>query len=284
MDKDKERDLIATAKSLKLTREEILALDGKYFTQRQKEDFIAALFGPVINEDMKAKLLPAYESLKRWTAFLSSKKLIGSVYKTTHQQLLAQAKLKPPKSRGRAVTNFTDWIYRLYIPHRDYAALRQGARVEREIELTRIPLPANEKWSLIYNGMGDSLAPALSISELEVDGSPMFGKPDLVFREKRSGRILIVEIKATEADIYADGWPNLRAQLWAYSKIDQWKDVNEVILVGEIWGYRGGIRRRATLRWIKGDAVFERENAELFDLYKSDRVVEDRFRIYLPGG
>jgi hypothetical protein len=49
----------------------------------------------------------------------------------------------------------------------------------------------------------------------------MFGKPDLVFREKRSGRILIVEIKATEADIYADGWPNLRAQLWAYSKIDQ---------------------------------------------------------------
>ncbi len=46
------------------------------------------------------------------------------------------------------------------------------------------------------------------------------GRPDLVFKHKKTGEVLIVEIKVTDAEIPDGGWPNLRAQLWAYSLAD----------------------------------------------------------------
>jgi UDP-N-acetylglucosamine 2-epimerase (non-hydrolysing) len=38
----------------------------------------------------------------------------------------------------------------------------------------------------------------------------------------------IVEIKASHKDIPANGWPNLRVQLWCYAHIDQWADAPEI--------------------------------------------------------
>lgn len=76
----------------------------------------------------------------------------------------------------------------------------------------------------------------------------------------------MVEIKISEAPIPDGGWPNLRAQLWAYSKIDKWAQSSDILLVGEIWGSTEGLRLRRAMRWQPLD--LEEENIQLFELYR----------------
>lgn len=181
---------------------------------------------------------------------------------------MSLAKSHPPKHVGHTVTDFTDWIFRLYVPEKDYSNLLRGQQIEREIAVRRIPVPPHSRWKLIFNGMADSDSAALSIPSLTIDGIPLRGKPDLVYREKGTKRMLIVEVKTSEADIPSDGWPNMHAQLWAYSKIDAWSNVDEILLVGEVWGFKYGLRLRQSIRWHKSDQTLER-NAELFARYRS---------------
>jgi hypothetical protein len=170
---------------------------------------------------------------------------------------------------GHAVSDFADWIFRLYVPEKDHGSLLRGQQLEREVAVRRIPAPSHSRWKLVFNGMVDNDSEALPITPLTINGIPLRGKPDLVFREKGTKRVLIVEIKTSEAAIPSNGWPNIRAQLWAYSKIDAWRDADDVLLVGEIWGFANGLRLRQAIHWRKSDQMFEGENSELFALYRS---------------
>jgi hypothetical protein len=106
------------------------------------------------------------------------------------------------------------------------------------------------------------------ISALTVAGEPLWAAPDFVFQEKTSGRIVIVQVKVSDAVIPSDGWPNLRAQLWAYAHVDEWLCAREMLLVGEVWDLTlDGIVFRGTVRWECGDREFHRNNLELFELY-----------------
>lgn len=256
-------------RSIGFSKKDILNLDPELFSAEDKRALIDLLYGDPNEWTWKKELQSLPFQMKRWDRLLGERSPEGTPYRYQPKLIESIATRYPPQRIGHAVTDFTDWLYRLYMPKRDVQQLETGRRVEREIAMRRVPVPRHDRWKLVFNGMGDSSEAALPISELTVGGEALRGKPDLVFREKKTNRILIVEIKATEADVPSDGWPNLRAQLWAYSKIDAWKDAEDILLVGEIWGYARmhGLRIRRTLNWRKGEIEFERNNAVLFAEY-----------------
>lgn len=254
---------------LNLSKKDILALDPALFTPEEKLAFIETLYGNPDEWSWKRELQSVAHNLERWKLLLAEGPPSGSPYRKSHEELMARAKNRSRNVGGSNVTDFTDWIFRLYVPEKNYQDLLRGQRLERQIAIKRIPIPQHSRWKLIYDGMTNSQSASLVISNLTINGTAMRGKPDLVFREKKKKRIVIVEIKASEADVPSDGWPNMRAQLWAYSKIDDWKDEDEIVLVGEVWGFRGGLRLRKVIHWKKGESDFERENSELFTCYRS---------------
>jgi hypothetical protein len=252
-----------------LSKEDILALDPKLFSAEDKKAYIALLYGQPDEWTWKRNLQSAASNIRRWKLLLNEEAALGQQYRVRHKKLLDLATLYPPKLVGQTVTDFTDWIFRLYIPEREYSSLLRGQSLEREIAVRRIPIPSHSGWKPIFDGTGNSNSSALPISELAINGIPLRGKPDLVFCEKATKRILIVELKTSEAEIPSNGWPNMSAQLWAYSKIDKWRDAKEILLVGEVWGFRNGLRLRKVLHWNNRDQTLERENAELFDCYRT---------------
>lgn len=262
-----QNDSLAALRELGFSKKEILALDPKLFSEDEKRAFINLLYGDSNEWSWKQELQSVSANLHRWNALLNEASS-GQRYRLGHQRLIDVAKRSSATRVESTVTSFADWVFRLYIPQSNYASMLRGRQLEREIARRRVPVPQHSRWKLEYNGMSDSKEKAKQISELTVNGISICGKPDLVFREKDTKRVLIIEVKVSEADIHSDGWPNMRAQLWAYSKIDEWKDAPEVILVGETWGFKNGLRLRNVNRWLRGDVKFERENAELFSCYQ----------------
>ena len=108
----------------------------------------------------------------------------------------------------------------------------------------------------------------MAIPTLTIDGNPLRGVSDLVFRDRKTNRILIVEIKVSRAKLREDGRPNLKAQLWAYSLIDRWAKAPEILLAGEVWApTRPEPLRRRTWFWNAADETLQAENRELFEAY-----------------
>ena len=193
-----------------------------------------------------------------------------------HSDLLRLGQAKAYRNPGNRVTDFTNWVFGLCFPGRRkrVIALKMGKNAEEHLlkqhrarQLLRLPepQPQDRHWELIFRDPLTTVEP-FRISSLTVNGSPMYGVPDIVYRNRKTGEIKIVEIKATHAEVPPDGWPNLRAQLWCYSQIDQWADAPKISLVGQIWSPRATELRR-TLVWNKADISFNRPCRELFDCY-----------------
>lgn len=254
-----------------LSKESILSLDPAEFSATDKRALLDRFFPAVPLPDWKRKLRKEWNDGVRWAAYAGTKPLgeDGVPYRYTHEYLNDRASYFPPKEKGNRVTDFTGWIYSLYQGRSDPQALNDGKIVERQVAAKLGPVPANRDWELIYADPLDGLPTAVKISALQVKGKPLWGAPDLVFRRKNDGAILIVERKASNRDIPADGWPNLRAQLWAYAQIDDWVDAVPITLIGEIWGFDGNrVFLRKVLRWNSGDPMFCASNAELFEKYR----------------
>lgn len=110
--------------------------------------------------------------------------------------------------------------------------------------------------------------PTLRIGALAIRGMPMTGRPDLVLREKGTGRILVIELKTSACAVPSDGWPNMAAQLWAYSKIDLFKKAPAIVLCSEVWSCdETNPRRRWTVQYDCADPQFQLRNQQLFDVY-----------------
>ena len=105
--------------------------------------------------------------------------------------------------RSNRVTDFSSWIYDLCMGSKRDNAARDGKQGEREFALRRKEEAKRSvfkgaelsSWELIFEDPLDGSCPAKAISSLEIDGRSMFGTPDYVFKEKATGRILILEIK-----------------------------------------------------------------------------------------
>ena len=218
-----------------------------------------------------------YLNKERWASYLSEAPSLNKPYKPEHLSLLLAAKISHPKYAGNYVTDFSGWVYSLchlnfFIDNRE-----KGKSGEKEVQRKfkehlqykkSLDKPMHSDWELDYFDDLQGNTPPLCISSLTVKGDCLYGKPDYVFKHKSTGDIIIVDIKISDKEIPSDGWPNLRAQLWAYSKIDRYINAPKVTLVGEVWDGKPP-KRRGAVRWSAFDEKFNKENKELFDLYAS---------------
>ena len=93
-------------------------------------------------------------------------------------------------------------------------------------------------WRLYYLGRDDERPSPFRMSRLSIGGAPVKGYPDLVLHNENKNIFIVLERKTTyvnERFLPRKGWPNVEAQLWCYSWIDEFQNAEEVLLVGEVW-------------------------------------------------
>ncbi|MFZ5558147.1 MAG: hypothetical protein ACOZDY_15750 [Pseudomonadota bacterium] len=229
----------------------------------------------------------------------------------SHAELVGLAKARPPNKVAAVVTSFSDWVFDLdknsledntEAKSRGRAGelvlvngvFRDLAQLKRE-KWERIQVKkkqdmayyagkrfSSSEWLLEFDGTGDSDAEALQISSLQVENAPLFGKPDLVFRHKRTSDVLILELKTWNGHgrLPPFGWPNMKAQLWCYGQADAWRDAPNVLLQGRVWRWLdrptmeqpdadAGLQHPgiALQPWLANDPRVNSECAELFTLF-----------------
>lgn len=206
--------------------------------------------------------------------------------------------LKQAPERPRpTVSAFADWVYSLYrTSAKDPLALEFGLKIERTLFQERSILIRERSfaesyspdWELVHNGLHYSSPEEYSldlfydITDLPIDGTPIRGSPDLIYRNRHDGSAVIVEIKFTRKPIPSNLWPNVWAQLWAYSKIPILKNCPNLTVVGEIWGNNTGRKwnclqplefdvylRRSVSRYPR-QMPFEKFFSTLFGIYRGD--------------
>lgn len=227
---------------------------------------------------------------KRWKCYLGAPLRNPPLepYRIDHGIFLkkiSQSQLNPRKHRRQnRVTDFTNWIYEVIHGPSDPAKQAAGKAAEREIAKARIKrgVPLSDcysDWQLIDKDPLNEKPEAREISLLKVGNDSLYGAPDYAFYNPKEHAIIIVEIKFTFTNrpLPSDGWPNLRAQLWAYGCIDSYiKRARNIVLIGEIWGeaYNKESRKEGysilhTYRWNMSDAEFCKHNEELFASYQN---------------
>lgn len=245
-----------------ITKSKVLEIPDSVLTSSEKQKLISSygLDEPegLLQKELRQALNSASER-RRIDILLGNKDepAAGIRFRISHEMLLAKARAHPPKSRTQSVTGFSKWVYSLYTPTPSPIALELGRLAELEISvmkkkernLRQIPLPRIPGWKLVFSDRLDAETQSKPISKLRVNGSPIFGVPDLVIQEVLTNRLMIIERKFSAVQPPLDAWPNVRAQLWAYSQIDDWLDVEDVTLVGEVWNWeRDSYVLRATHR------------------------------------
>ena len=220
----------------------------------------------------------------RWGNYFTPRKLPGiKPYWLTHDLLLERARAyKCTKTQQKPyyrVSDFTEWLYELRGKPTDSLSLARGKMGEVEVQkrrrrqsLARIAPPSG--WELIFSDPLSTKAASQKISLLPVNDRPFYGSPDYVFRNLSTNQILIIEVKVTDSTLNSDGWPNLRAQLWAYAHIDDYVNSGaDIILIGEVWGLAlSNPLPRQTLAWSTADKDFNVRNSELFSLFCSTQI------------
>lgn len=224
-------------------------------------------------EDMKSQL----GKQRLWHFYVGSVNIDRNLppFRISHESLVSLALQKQPDKSGRNVTDFTDWLFSLYTKHPSNAWASRGKAGETAVERIRIDGPnilaemTPKDWKLKFRGLGDSPDPAQDISSLRVDGKTLRGQPDLVFEHKKTGEILILELKVSNKPVPGDGWPNLRAQLWAYAQIDLFSDAPRIHLACQVWKTDPEERYTlsAPLYFNHSCEEWNKRNAELFHIY-----------------
>jgi hypothetical protein len=185
-----------------------------------------------------------------------------------HQELLALAASKRPTDPIPTVSSFSGWVFNLYMQS-DARAMLRGKQHEFEIERegrNKQPSPVSSEYELLDADPLDGSSPALRMSSLTLNGKPLFGIPDIVFRRKSTGEIVIVERKVTSA--HPREWPNLKVQLWCYSRIDKWKNTPIIRMIGSIHHPRYELKHSTPVGpWLRGEQPFEDECRQLFEIF-----------------
>lgn len=158
--------------------------------------------------------------------------------------------------------------------------MKLGEISHREIELflqhrwTREFLGprANAEWSLLYADNQNGPDRLFHASSIVVDGSPIRCRPDVVLECAATNSLIIIERKTTylpEPMIPSDGWPNVEAQLWCYSWIDEFRPFDEILLVGQLWRRERGalVLFHRHNPWRRGEIAHERRCTLWFGAY-----------------
>jgi hypothetical protein len=250
-------------------------LEEGEFSPEQRKILLERLFPTSPEPNWKVNLKRIQDDGERWKKFLNvpdcSFGTTGLVFDKSLDELLVRASYRKPAYKDTyTVSDFSSWVYSLYGYRKNYSQLERGKEIERAIADALSETPMASGWELVFQDpLNEQDRPAKKISTLRVNNSPLWGMPDLVFREKKTGKILIVERKSSNAKVPDGGWPNLRTQLWAYSKIDEWADAPEIICAAEIWGfdYQKNLSVRAVLGWNPRGSAYEKYCSDLFKVF-----------------
>ncbi len=260
--------------------------------------------GPFIvgedNYDYAPEYWHRYQQIRRWRLLTGEGALedplqVGQAdrFPISGLELLKIASHRPPKFREPTVSAFSDWIYSLYTKSKNKMALERGSQAEAAIQIKRFEsqnlidsmsnVPLSE-WQLVHNGMRKLATPTelltpqaqtfFEIPSLRVGSQPLRASPDLLYRHRETRDAVLVEIKFTNKVIPSNLWPNVWAQLWAYSKIPQLNDSPTIRAAGEVWGevtdllkYPPVCLRRVVVHNPR-KASFDSFFSQLFDIYR----------------
>lgn len=254
----------------------------------------ALLFDPSIDG---AQLLsdPTNRSNLGWTP--------PGTFKMVPSEFLRRAQRLPPIEPIATASAFSQWVYSLYgNAYGDDEDRERGKEIEGEIFNRRRYAASsvsnaylrsvNSDWRLVHNGLhmdqrhgrnDKSHTKHFDIPHLMVRGWPLRASPDLIYLNRRTSAIVIVEIKHSRLFIPANLWPNVWAQLWCYSKIGLALSASKVTVIGEVWGqwwtrgrrgkgwYDPGkqiVCLRASVRRDPRAPAFDRFFRNLFDIYR----------------
>jgi len=172
-------------------------------------------------------------------------------------ELIKRAKTYRPINPESSASSFAEWVFRL--SHNLIYPSSSGQNkthsrksqsdpfVEKDIRIISETISSlrnnesyNKGWHLIYADQNSNKDKIFKASNLKVSNQVLRCKLDAVLLHYPTDEILIIERKIMGAyklheQIPTDSYPNIRAQLWCYSKIDDWKSINKITLMDEIW-------------------------------------------------
>lgn len=275
--------------SRKVSYEELKSLLGKSATDPISTDkALRHAFPDEFAAENEANHAKKWSQLdeKRWKSYLcetpSNPKL--EPYRYSHQDVVRRVskhQLDHTKNHPQnRVTDFTNWIFEAIYGRSDATSKQNGKDGEREVaRIKRLLRPSHvhSDWQLIDRDPLQGTPKSREISLLKVGNDSLFGAPDYVFHSRTEDTILIIEVKVSNHAFPSDGWPNLRAQLWAYGNIDDYINrAKKIALIGEIWRKRFDIAvgeqtfyLGATYRREMSDTEFCSQNEEIFEIYQT---------------
>lgn len=218
-------------------------------------------------------------------------------FKIFPSEFIRRARRLAPREPQATASAFSQWIYSLYgKAHGDEEDRERGKEMEAEIYSRRRQAycsvsnaylqSVNSDWRLVHNGLhvqGRIRSSCFHIRQLAVGGCSLKASPDLMYQDRRTSEVVIVEIKYSQLPITANLWPNVWGQLWCYSKVEPALRARKVTVIGEVWGH-WWLPRRRRRRWydpgqpivclrasVRRDpraSAYDRFFRKLFDIYR----------------
>ncbi|WP_299009379.1 ribonuclease E inhibitor RraB [uncultured Caulobacter sp.] len=227
----------------------------------------------------------------------------SSSFRLVPAEFLRRAKSMQPSGPEPTASAFSQWVYSLYADaHGNQEDRDQGKTAEAVIWDARVAerrrmtpgcvdngflRDVGSPWRLLHNGLhdvGGARPTHFELPQLRVQGEALRVSPDLVFLNRQESRAAIVEIKYSQMPIPKNLWPNIWAQLWCYSHIENLALMDEITVIGEVWGERwtrssGGGRRgivpgkriiclRSSVRRDPRSPKFDQFFRRLFEIYR----------------
>jgi len=205
--------------------------------------------------------------------------------------LLSRAKCFPPKELRASASSFSDWVFKLsQDPTREEnkGIHHSWASQSKPFTSRDIPIVANHLakvrnderllngWRLVYADPCNDAPESFLAPKLVVGNEALRCRPDGVIQHDLTGEIVIIERKiagkmtAFRRQMPIDSWPNIRAQLWCYSWIEDWVNSPKITLMAEVWRRNYTTGEPSPLKdkpfWDSNDEMWQ-DFEKLFRLY-----------------
>lgn len=260
------------------------SLEGRTWSNTSALERGEVLFGQTLAND-KVSPKGKYDS--------SSPVAAAPPFHLVPSRFLIRARANRPSHAEPTASKFAQWIYSLYADaYGREQDLEEGKAAEEGIFAARrsayacvdgaVLSTSFPDWRLVHNGLHfahEAMPKYLTIGDLAIGGEALRVLPDLMYRNRLTGEIIIVEIKHSRMAIPSNLWPNVWGQLWCYAQLEQVRTAPRVTVIGEVWGdaWTRGSRRvsssrlvclRASVRRDPRASAYDRFFRALFDIYR----------------
>ena len=248
------------------------------FSERDRAN---VLFGETLSFDPVSK--GKYDGFGKGNSLAPPFRIVPS-------EFVRHARASRPSSPEPTASQFAQWLYSLYSTnYGSQLDQERGEAAEEHILSARRKAYTSigdrwtkgkfSDWKLMHNGMHNAREGStkfFTVKDLLVSGEPLRVLPDLIYVNRSTGEMLIVEIKHSYMAIPSNLWPNIWGQLWCYAQLEQARRATKVTVVGEVWGdaWTSGrdqmrlICLRASVRRDPKSPPYDSFFRTLFDIYR----------------